>query len=52
MNPFQAARLVAILPSPLKWQAVDPGPYVRRRSGRIDAGEGAVSREGAADCLS
>jgi len=52
VNPFQAARLVAILPSPLKWQAVDPGPYVRRRSGRIDAGEGAVSREGAADCLS
>jgi monofunctional biosynthetic peptidoglycan transglycosylase len=52
LNPFQAARLVAILPSPLTWQPVDPGPYVRRRSGRIDAGEGAVRRDGAADCLS
>jgi monofunctional glycosyltransferase len=51
LNPFQAARLIAILPSPLKWQPVDPGPYVRRRSGRIDAGEGAVGRDGAADCL-
>jgi monofunctional biosynthetic peptidoglycan transglycosylase len=52
VNAFQAARLVAILPSPLRWQAVDPGPWVRRRSGRIDAGEGAVRRDGAADCLS
>ena len=26
LDPAQAARLIAILPSPLKWQAVDPGP--------------------------
>jgi monofunctional biosynthetic peptidoglycan transglycosylase len=52
VTPFQAARLIAILPDPLKWQAVDPGPYVRRRSGRIDAGEGTVFRMGAADCIS
>lgn len=51
LNQFQAARLIAILPSPLKWQAVDPGPYVRRRSGRIDAAEGTVRREGEASCL-
>lgn len=51
LTPFQAARLIAILPSPLKWRAIDPGPYVRRRSGRIDAGEGAVRRQGSADCL-
>jgi len=47
----QAARLIAILPSPLKWQVVDPGAYVRRRSGRIDKAEGTVSRIGSADCI-
>jgi monofunctional biosynthetic peptidoglycan transglycosylase len=51
LTPDQAARLVAILPSPLKWQVVNPGPYVRRRSGRIDAGEGTVERIGTADCI-
>jgi monofunctional biosynthetic peptidoglycan transglycosylase len=51
VTPFQAARLIAILPSPLKWQAVDPGPYVRRRSGRIDAAEGTVRRDGGAECI-
>jgi monofunctional glycosyltransferase len=51
LSPTQAARLIAILPSPLKWQAVDPGPYVRRRSGRIDAAESFVRRDGGAACL-
>ena len=51
LAPFQAARLIAILPSPLKWQAVDPGPYVRRRDRRIDAAEGTVRREGEAGCV-
>jgi len=51
VSPGQAAALIAILPSPLKWRAVDPGPYVRRRSGRIDAGEGAVDRSGSAACV-
>jgi monofunctional biosynthetic peptidoglycan transglycosylase len=51
LNPFQAARLIAILPSPLKWQAVDPGPYVRRRDRRIDAAEGTVRRDGGAECV-
>jgi|SRR5215831_2981370 len=51
LDPFQAARLIAILPSPLKWQAVDPGPYVRRRDRRIDAAEGTVRREGEAACV-
>ena len=52
LNPAQAARLIAILPSPLKWQVIDPGAYVRRRSGKIDRAEGAVERVGAADCVS
>ena len=51
LDPFQAARLIAILPSPLKWQAIDPGPYVRRRDRRIDAAEGTVRREGEAGCV-
>jgi monofunctional biosynthetic peptidoglycan transglycosylase len=51
LDPSQAARLIAILPSPLKCQAVDPGPYVRRRDRRIDAAEGTVRREGEAACI-
>ena len=51
VTPAQAARLIAILPSPLKWQAVDPGPYVRRRDSRIDRAEGVIGRDGGAECL-
>ncbi|HWF78825.1 MAG TPA: monofunctional biosynthetic peptidoglycan transglycosylase [Caulobacteraceae bacterium] len=51
VSPAQAARLIAILPSPLKWQVIDPGSYVRRRDARIGKGEGAVAREGSADCV-
>jgi monofunctional biosynthetic peptidoglycan transglycosylase len=52
VNPAQAARLIAILPSPLKWQVIDPGSYVRRRDRKIDAAEGTVRRIGGAECLS
>jgi monofunctional biosynthetic peptidoglycan transglycosylase len=52
VNPVQAARLIAILPSPLKWQVIDPGSYVRRRDRKIDAAEGTVRRIGGAECLS
>jgi monofunctional biosynthetic peptidoglycan transglycosylase len=51
VTPVQAARLIAILPSPLKWQVADPGAYVRRRTGKIGRGAGAVEREGSADCI-
>ncbi|MBV9997423.1 MAG: monofunctional biosynthetic peptidoglycan transglycosylase [Caulobacteraceae bacterium] len=51
LSAQQSARLIAILPSPLKWQAVNPGPYVRRRTGRIGAGEGTVARRGRDDCI-
>jgi monofunctional biosynthetic peptidoglycan transglycosylase len=51
VTPAQAARLVAILPSPLKWQVIDPGSYVRRRDRKIDAAEGTVRRIGGAECL-
>jgi monofunctional biosynthetic peptidoglycan transglycosylase len=52
VNPAQAARLIAILPSPLKWQVIDPGSYVRRRDRKIGAAEGTVERIGGAECVS
>ena len=51
LTPEQASRLVAVLPSPLKWDALDPGPYVLRRSDRIAAGQGTVRADGLADCV-
>ena len=51
LTPEQASRLAAILPSPLKWKAVDPGSYVRKRTGRIDARSGTVARDGLAACV-
>ncbi|CAN5370240.1 monofunctional biosynthetic peptidoglycan transglycosylase [soil metagenome] len=51
LTPAQAARLAAILPSPLKWRAAAPGPYVKRRSGRIDKAAGTIRREGMASCV-
>src|SRR5258706_7173742 len=51
LTPVEAARLAAILPSPLKWKAANPGPYVRKRTGRIGAASGTVRRDGLADCV-
>lgn len=47
----QAARLVAILPNPLKYKAVQSGPYVARRSRRIGAAAGTVRNDGLAACV-
>ena len=51
MSVAEAGRLAAILPSPLKWKAVKPGAYVRRRTGSIEARSGTVARDGLADCV-
>jgi monofunctional biosynthetic peptidoglycan transglycosylase len=51
LTPAEAARLAAILPSPLRWSAENPGPRVVRRSGRIGAASGTVRRDGLADCV-
>lgn len=51
LSAAQAARLAAILPSPLKWRAAKPGPYVKRRSSRIGAAAGTVRRDGLAACV-
>ncbi|HEX6860730.1 MAG TPA: monofunctional biosynthetic peptidoglycan transglycosylase [Caulobacteraceae bacterium] len=51
LTASQAARLAAILPSPLKWRAARPGPYVKKRSRRITAASGTVRRDGLAACI-
>ena len=50
LSTVEAGRLAAILPDPLKWQAARPGPYVRRRTDRIEARSDTVERSGLADC--
>jgi monofunctional biosynthetic peptidoglycan transglycosylase len=51
LSPAEAARLAAILPSPLKWKAVNPGLYVQRRSARIDAAAVTVRADDLAWCV-
>lgn len=51
LTQTQAARLAAILPSPLKWRAVKPGKYVAKRSRRITAASGTVRRDGLDGCI-
>ncbi len=51
LTAAQSARLAAILPSPLKWRAAKPGPYVQKRSGRITRAAGTVRRDGLAACV-
>ena len=47
----EAARLAAILPSPRRYSASAPGPYVRRRTSRIQAAMGTVRNQGLAACV-
>lgn len=35
LGPAEAARLAAVLPSPRRYSAASPGPYVQRRTGEI-----------------
>nr|WP_281277421.1 transglycosylase domain-containing protein [Hankyongella ginsenosidimutans] len=35
LSAREAARLLSILPSPLKWRAAQPGPFVRRKARRV-----------------
>lgn len=51
LTPQQAARLVAILPSPRRYKAAPPGPYVRRRAARVQANARVVRNEGLAACV-
>ena len=47
----EAARLAAILPSPRRYSASAPGPYIRRRTSRIQAAMGTVREQGLAACV-
>lgn len=51
LTPTQAARLAAVLPSPRRYRAANPGPYVRRRSGQIQAAMATVREQGLDDCV-
>jgi monofunctional biosynthetic peptidoglycan transglycosylase len=51
LSATQAARMAAILPNPLKWRAAKPGPYVKRRSGKITRAAGTVRDAGLATCV-
>ena len=47
----EAARLAAILPSPRRYKAASPGPYVRRRAGRVQAAIRVVNDGGLSSCV-
>lgn len=51
LTPLQAARLAAVLPSPNRWRADSPGPYVRRRAGTIVQRAQVVRNEHMASCV-
>ncbi|HYC97655.1 monofunctional biosynthetic peptidoglycan transglycosylase [Brevundimonas sp.] len=51
LSAREAARLAAILPSPRRYNASSPGPYVRRRASRVQAAMGTVRSDGLAACV-
>jgi monofunctional biosynthetic peptidoglycan transglycosylase len=51
LSQLEAARLAAVLPSPNKWSADKPGPYVRKRTGSIMSRMRVVANEGYAACV-
>jgi monofunctional biosynthetic peptidoglycan transglycosylase len=51
LTPLQAARLAAVLPSPNRWRADAPGPYVRRRAASIVQRARVVRNEHLAGCV-
>ena len=51
LSAREAARLAAILPSPRRYDAASPGPYVRRRASRVQAAMGTVRNDRLAACV-
>jgi monofunctional biosynthetic peptidoglycan transglycosylase len=51
LTPLQAARLAAVLPSPNRWSAENPGPYVRRRAATLVQRARVVRNERTAACV-
>jgi monofunctional biosynthetic peptidoglycan transglycosylase len=50
LTPFQASRIAAVLPSPLRYKAVNSGPYVQGRSRAIGGNAATVRNEGLSEC--
>lgn len=51
LSPLEAARLAAILPSPKRYKANPPGPYIANRSYTIAARAGTVGAYGEDRCV-
>lgn len=51
LSASEAARLAAILPSPRRYQAASPGPYVRRRAAQIQGAMATVREQGLGACI-
>lgn len=51
LTEFEAARLAAVLPSPNKWRVRPAGPYVRQRTGTVQARMRVVRRDGLDACV-
>ena len=51
LSKAQAARLATILPSPDRWRAGRPGPYVAKRSGTVESRAWEVTRDGLDWCV-
>jgi monofunctional biosynthetic peptidoglycan transglycosylase len=51
LTPLQAARLAAVLPSPNRWRADSPGPYVRRRAASVVERAQVVRNNHMASCV-
>jgi monofunctional glycosyltransferase len=51
LTPRQAAQLAAVLPSPNRWRADRPGPYVRSRAATLVQRAGTVRNEHLAGCV-
>ncbi len=51
LSAYEAARIAAILPSPLRYKAVGGGPYVQRRSRAIGGNAVTVRSEALSGCV-
>ena len=51
LSPREAALLAAVLPSPKKWSAAKPGPFVAQRARILERRGWIVKREGLAHCV-
>ena len=51
LSAYEASRIAAILPNPLRYKAVGGGPYVQRRSRAIGGNAATVRVEDRSDCV-